>query len=477
MIRRLLLACVMVLIGTFSIAQTSPYCGTEVFHFDDNPASAVILTVSNVDANTMIVEIESPNPADPVDFLLVNGGSGAAISAEDFSVPGKISRTLTWAGTPPADVVLNILWSFQSFPGNWQLSQGDITIPFAASCTAASAFCETPTLHFGGDPGSEILLTIANVDANSVIVEIESADADPVDFLLITNGSGANITGPTATGPGKLAATLSWTSPPENITLNVLWSKASFPGNWQLSEAEIMVPFAATCPTPPPVPMNPTFCGAETLHFGGDPGSVILLTITNTGANSMVVEVESADADPVDFLLVNGGSGAAISAEDFSVPGKISRTLTWADTPPDEVVLNVLWSKASFPGNWQLSQGDITVDFAFDCNAANIPTMGQWSLFYFALLMLILGIVYIPVFQSRTELALQGANQGNISFSMNQFPFEMNTFMQALKITLILVPFGFAFIFMVWGELVLDDFVGMFFAIPLVAYLIYLLKR
>ncbi|MBE0637435.1 MAG: PKD domain-containing protein [Bacteroidales bacterium] len=81
----------------------------------------------------MIVEIESAND-DPVDLLIVEGGSGATISEENFSVPGKISRTLTWAGTPPEDVILNVLWSKVSFGGNWQLNQANITVPFAAVC-------------------------------------------------------------------------------------------------------------------------------------------------------------------------------------------------------------------------------------------------------------------------------------------------------------------------------------------------------
>ena len=45
----------------------------------------------------MYVEIESANASDSADVLIVVNGSGAAISAEDYSTPGKIRRTLTWA--------------------------------------------------------------------------------------------------------------------------------------------------------------------------------------------------------------------------------------------------------------------------------------------------------------------------------------------------------------------------------------------
>jgi hypothetical protein len=90
----------------------------------------------------------------------------------------------------------------------------------------------------------------------------------------------------------------------------------------------------------------------------------------------MLVEIESANDDPVDFLLVPGGSGAMISGEDFSIPGKISRTLTWM-TPPEDVVLNVLWSKVSTDGNWQLSPDDISVPFIAACPP---PEMDQVDL-------------------------------------------------------------------------------------------------
>jgi len=122
----------------FTVAGMVPqsdYCETEVWHFG-NPAevaSAIYLTINNSGPNSMLVEIESAT-ADPVDLLIVVGGSGATISEENTSIPGKISRTLTWAGTPPENVILNILWSKLSFPGNWQLSQANIEVPFAAVC-------------------------------------------------------------------------------------------------------------------------------------------------------------------------------------------------------------------------------------------------------------------------------------------------------------------------------------------------------
>lgn len=124
----------------FTVAGETPsseYCETEVFHFGNSEItnSAIFLTITNFDAQTVFVEIESARES-PVDLLDVTGQSGAQISEQDFSVPGKISRTMTWPDTPPSDVILNILWSFEDFEGNWQLSEAPITVPFEASCNA-----------------------------------------------------------------------------------------------------------------------------------------------------------------------------------------------------------------------------------------------------------------------------------------------------------------------------------------------------
>lgn len=110
--------------------------------------------------------------------------------------------------------------------------------------------------------------------------------------------------------------------------------------------------------------------------------------------------------------------------------------------------------------------------------SATIPTMGQWSLFCLALIMLNLGIVFVLQLQSRTALSTtNGATIAAPKFSIRQIPFDWKGFSQAFKVTLLLVPFGFAFIYFVWGEIIFDDIVGMVLTIPLVAYLIFLLKK
>ncbi|MEK9516490.1 MAG: putative Ig domain-containing protein, partial [Flavobacteriaceae bacterium] len=86
----------------------------------------------------------------------------------------------------------------------------------------------------------------------------------------------------------------------------------------------------------------------------------------------MKVTIESADSDPVDDLIVNNSSGPItgepqVSAKDESVAGKLTITLTWPNNVPDNITLNVLWSKNSNPGNWMLSEQDITIPFNSSC--------------------------------------------------------------------------------------------------------------
>lgn len=233
-------------------------------------------------------------------------------------------------------------------------------------------------------------------------------------------------------------------------------------------------------PPPPPSPSLSPYCATQVTHFGGNPESAVLLTIENTGPNTMIVQVESADADPVDDLFIPP-AGFSVSPKDESVPGVISVTLTYTN-PPTDANFNVLWSKVTSPGGgagfWQLGASNISIPFLATCNPPNaIPTMGEWSLFYLALIMLIFGVVYVTQFQTQLELSMAGGAKRPAKFSLNQFPFEKEGFMNAVKIALAIVPFGFAFIYMAWGEIIFDDLIGMTLAIPLVAYLIYLVKK
>ena len=128
------------------------------------------------------------------------------------------------------------------------------------------------------------------------------------------------------------------------------------------------------------------YCITEVTHLGieAETASAINLSIGKTAEQEMTIEIESADADPVDLLIVNNSSGPitgspAVSSTTDSGDGKLSVTLTWSSTPPDEIELNMLWSKASTPGNWQLSGSNITVQFEDTCDDIGTPGSGGGS--------------------------------------------------------------------------------------------------
>lgn len=116
------------------------------------------------------------------------------------------------------------------------------------------------------------------------------------------------------------------------------------------------------------------YCDSTVYHLGSEAetASAIKLTIVNVDEQSMKVEIESANDDPVDDLIVNNISGPITGSpavsEVTNTDGVLSRTLTWTSTPPTEVELNVLWSKASFDGNWQLGTENTTVSFSYTCD-------------------------------------------------------------------------------------------------------------
>ena len=55
-------------------------------------------------------------------------------------------------------------------------------------------------------------------------------------------------------------------------------------------------------------------------------------------------------------------------------------------------------------------------------------------------------------------------------------PFDKAIFINSLKHAIILAGIGFLIIQLIWGEIIIDDLIGMFFAIPLVAYMIHIIR-
>ena len=148
-------------------SNNSPYCNTLSYHFGNSTdvTSSIFLTIKNTGSNSMEVVIESAT-SDPVDDLIIPSGSGAAISAIDTPMVGQLRRILTWT-TPPPTVDLNVLWSKGTFGGNWQLQQvGNISIPFAATCSASTPTKAIIDLPITWDDSANVDYTVTDFGGN-----------------------------------------------------------------------------------------------------------------------------------------------------------------------------------------------------------------------------------------------------------------------------------------------------------------------
>jgi hypothetical protein len=124
-------------------------------------------------------------------------------------------------------------------------------------------------------------------------------------------------------------------------------------------------------------PSDNDYCEKVVTHLGiasGQEASEIKLTVVNSGEKTMKITIESNNEDAVDLMSIPGDvTGSPTQSDaDSSVAGKISITLTWAETAPTDVALNILWSKVSTDGNWQLGDAPTTFKFAATCATASI---------------------------------------------------------------------------------------------------------
>ena len=108
------------------------------------------------------------------------------------------------------------------------------------------------------------------------------------------------------------------------------------------------------------------------------------------------------------------------------------------------------------------------------CPAIAIPTMGEWGMFLFALIMVTMGVVFVKGMQTEVGMA---TSQGAVPVEVRRFPFDKANYFKSIKHAFGLALVGFAFIYLVWGEIVPADLVGMSLTIPVVAYLIHLFKK
>jgi len=200
---------------------------------------------------------QEPGVTDPPAYEIFQT-SGAASTWETLTF--DFSSTAATAGNSYTRLVINTDWDTDPAGGETfyidNIVQEQASGGGGGGGSDVSVFCNTEVQHLGipAETASAINLTIVNVDATSMKVTISSANDDAVDDLIVNNLTGPITGSPTPSAvdnsvSGELSVTLTWNgeAPSENIELNVLWSKASFDGNWQLNTENTTVAFNQTC--------------------------------------------------------------------------------------------------------------------------------------------------------------------------------------------------------------------------------------
>ena len=107
------------LLPLFASAQ---FCSELVSHFniESEIESEVLLTISNNDENNLSVSLVSAN-SDPIDGIFIGAQTNVAQLSTSLIENGIASIILTWPDGAPATTSFEILWSKESFGGNWML--------------------------------------------------------------------------------------------------------------------------------------------------------------------------------------------------------------------------------------------------------------------------------------------------------------------------------------------------------------------
>jgi hypothetical protein len=106
------------------------------------------------------------------------------------------------------------------------------------------------------------------------------------------------------------------------------------------------------------------------------------------------------------------------------------------------------------------------------CSMEAVPTMGEWSMIIFALIMLSFGVVYVM----RQQVALAGFETANTSAFNQRVPFEKGIFRTILAYVMIGLAVTFAVAVTMFGyEMTNADIPGSLIAGPMLAYFIHLL--
>ena len=101
------------------------------------------------------------------------------------------------------------------------------------------------------------------------------------------------------------------------------------------------------------------YCATEVTHFNiaGHPHA-ILLTVENSGADSITVTASPSDGNAVDVLMIQTIDGGGTAAETTFTDGVATSVVSWAaGTMPATTSFTMLWSDDATPGNMMVNNG------------------------------------------------------------------------------------------------------------------------
>lgn len=297
---------------TYSIVLTATDFGAADARvlFDLNGAAGLV----NIDNVSLVLGGSGGDTTPPV--ISLNGDATVNINVGDSYVDAGATATDDTDG----DISGNIVVGGDTVDPN---SAGVYVITYNVSDAAGNAatqvtrtvnvtdpgstnpFCQTQIQAFGGDAGSDIFISVYNVDAQTMRIEIESADADPVDTLVFPAGDWNPVPGisvaPSEVSPGVWAGEFFYGGgAPANVEFNILWSKVSFGGNWSMNAPGNLstVPFDATCDT--------SGGGGSTSGCTGTPVAATSLPLDFEGCETFLSAFSSiGDGGVVPSLAVN----------------------------------------------------------------------------------------------------------------------------------------------------------------------------
>lgn len=157
-----------------------------------------------------------------------------------------------------------------------------------------------------------------------------------------------------------------------------------------------------------------------------------------------------------------------------SVPGASNQQI--------ETILKKTALDMNDPRGINSNLGDSTFDYATGYGFVNavaalqavqaIPTMGEWGLIFFFLL--ITGLSLTTIYSVKYAPALSGGGQMMTKPGLKFF-FDRELFIRKLPQGLIAMAIGAVLIMFFWGEILTHDIIGLIVALPLLTYIIHIM--